>query len=280
MPNSYWRRSTRPSESHGPTSRQLRYIADLGGDVEYAKKLATWQMASDYIDELKKNPPKSGSVRPHLATSRQLDYIESLGGDRAKAATLSVEQASALIRELRAKPKAASVSGSSGPVPNQAAPQPMKRSADPRLDLLNGLIGGVRDGYFAVRADESDPITFIRISRPTKGQLAGCVKVQTQHSDVLKDAAVYYEMRGVWSVYSPSIIERLFLLCVDPIEAGRLYAKELNHCWRCNKPLTDGRSRHYGIGPDCEKIWPEVIDRIDELHDGHSFEWLHARSML
>jgi hypothetical protein len=35
-------------------------------------------------------------------------------------------------------------------------------------------------------------------------------------------------------------------------------------CSKCGKKLTHGRSRYYGIGPECEEFWPEVINFINE----------------
>jgi hypothetical protein len=263
----------RPDE--GPTIKQLRFIHDLGGDLVKAINMHSWREASDYIDDLKRNrpagaPPVGLTVTTPvvMASERQVDYVKALGGDPLRAAKMTRAQVSDYITELKSKPKV-----------EPAAPQPASTTlTDPRLDLLNGLLDGVRDGYFAVQIDENDPLTFMRISRPTRGQYDGALKIQTQHSDELKLAAVRWPS-GTWSTYRGKwIIDRLMVLVVDPTRASMKYAQELNHCAKCNKDLTDERSRHYGIGPDCEKLWPHHIERVDEMHGG-SYEQLRARSM-
>jgi hypothetical protein len=258
----------------GPTIKQLRFIHDLGGDLVKAINMHNWREASDYIDELKRNRPSGAppvgitvTTPVVMASSRQVDYIKSLGGDTDRAVKMTREEASRYIEELKKN--------------KSAAPQPTGTPVtDPRLDLLNGLLDGVRDGYYAVQLDDSDPLTFMRISRPTRGQYDGALKIQTQHSDELKVAAVRWPS-GAWSTYRGKwIIDRLMVLVVDPVRAGMTYSKKLNQCQRCNKDLTDERSRHYGIGPDCEKLLPQHIERVDEYHGGLSYETLRARAML
>jgi hypothetical protein len=266
----------RPSDE-GPTIKQLRFIHDLGGDLVRAIQMHNWREASDYIEELKRNrpsgaPPVGVTVTTPvvMASSRQVDYIKSLGGDPNRAVRMTREDASRYIEELKNN-KATT-----------AAPQPTGQPVtDPRLDLLQGLLDGVKDGYYAVQLDESDPLTFIRVSRPKKGEFEGAVKVQTQHSDELKLALVRWPS-SKWSKYrGDKIIDLLMVLVLDPVKFGLMYAKELNHCMKCNKPLTDERSRHYGIGPDCEKLWPTHVERVDDLmHNGHSYEYLKSRAML
>lgn len=264
----------RPDE--GPTIKQLRFIHDLGGDLVKAIYMHSWRDASHYIEDLKRNRP-SPVVAPVTVTTpvvmvsdRQLEYIKTLGGDLTHAAKLTRAQASEYIQELRSKPKEETA---------PAAPLSTAKSTDPRLDLLNGLLEGVRDGYYAVQSDDSDPLTFLRVSRPKSGQFEGSVKIQTQHSEELKLAACKWKS-GYWSVYRKSVIDRLLILVLDPTKAGMKYAQELGHCLRCNKELTDERSRFYGIGPECEKVLPNHINWVNEQHNGLPYETLKARSML
>jgi len=277
-----YRRPRSGGADHPPTARQIAFVKDLGGDEAKVRAMESWRDASDYIDELKKSPPKAGGPSPLLASSRQLEYIEKLGGDIVKAYKMTRKDASDYIAELRAK-RPVPVEP---PVTEEEEPAALStiKSVDPRLALLNGLLENVRDGYYAVRADETDPMRFLRISRPKTGKYAGSLKIQSRHSEALRDAVViyrstdwYFTTAHPWT--NNEIIESLMLLVVDPVSAGQRYAKEIGHCARCNLKLTDDRSRYYGIGPDCEKIWTHWIDRVDEVHEGHSYEWLHARSM-
>jgi hypothetical protein len=45
--------------------------------------------------------------------------------------------------------------------------------------------------------------------------------------------------------------------------------------------LTDDRSRHYLIGPDCDDKpqWKWVIEEVDDKNDGLSYEQLVARGL-
>lgn len=203
-------------------------------------------------------------------SERQLAYVKDLGGSVEFAKTLSREKASEYITELIAKKKE--------PAPVVVQPEPKK--VDPRLEMLSSLIGNIPNGYFAVREQETDPLVFIRLSRPDRGKFKGCVKIQTQHSDVLELALVRYPSSARWYVYRGSVIDKMLLVCLDPSGAQLQYARELGHCCNCNKTLTDERSRHYGIGPECEKFRPEIIDRVDEMNDGKSYETLRAQSLV
>lgn len=205
-------------------------------------------------------------------TDRQRDYLLALGGEIT--GPLTRKEASALIDQLKAKKKAA-------PAPAPApAPVPVP-VADVRLTMLDSFIDGVPDGYYAVRLEETAPITFLRVSRPKRygqNKISGVLKIQTQHSDDLADAAIKWPS-GKWSIYRQSVIDSLMLLVTDPFGAGMLYASEIGKCCRCNKALTDERSRHYGVGPDCEKVWPQIIARIDEQNDDRSYETLHRMGL-
>lgn len=189
------------------------------------------------------------------ATARQLEYIKDLGGDAAVrlARTMTKAQASSYIDELKTRKAGKPVTST-------------KQSVDPRLDLIKNMIDLVPSGYYAVRRQEGDPVTFMRISRPKPGaasRYAGALKVQTQHGPAFENEAVLWPS-GSWSIFRGSIIENMMLLVADHQEATLRYGQLIGRCMRCNLELTDERSRHYGIGPDCEKVWPWVIDAVDE----------------
>jgi len=217
--------------------------------------------------------PPAQPVRPFEVhelpvTDRQLRYIESLGGDTVHAAKLTKKAASDYIKRLLQ-------GGSVSTAPSTPA-APAKRPVDPRLGLLTGLFDQVRDGYYATQVDGSAPIRFLRISTPKRGRTAisqAARKIQSQHGPRWEVAGALWPS-GQWSIYDSRIIEQLMLVVTDQRGCLKRYSKELGHCCRCNTELTDERSRHYGIGPECEKHWPDVINEVDEENDGMPFEHL------
>ena len=96
----------------------------------------------------------------------------------------------------------------------------------------------------------------------------GMMLVQTQHGDALKKRA-YISRDGKIYLMSDTMgadyLTQIFMgIITGQREAAILYGREKGMCCRCGKQLTDERSRHYGIGPECEKHWSEIIDEIDE----------------
>lgn len=196
---------------------------------------------------------------PGSMTRKQHGYIMSLDADAAADAVrkqLSCNQASHLIDVLKKAPVT-------------TTPTPAEQPEDPRLKMVKGMIDMVPSGYFAVRPDSTVNYSFIRVSIPKTGRFKGCTKIQTQHSDDYRVEAVIWPS-GRWSIYRNSIIDDLLLLVVDFQGAAMAYAHEIGKCCRCNKALTDERSRYYGVGPECEQYWPWVTARIDEAA-GHTY---------
>lgn len=132
------------------------------------------------------------------------------------------------------------------------------------------LVRGLREGRYAVRADSSQPYIFLRHVRPKTGKKKGCLVFQTQHSEVFKDRLTIYPSGKAFCPEPRKIDQALLLACVDPITSMRAYARELGVCGRCGRKLTDERSRWYGIGPECEESWPDLIDEVDE-ENGFSY---------
>lgn len=202
-----------------------------------------------------------GSVAPTPSyleariTPRQLKYIEDLGGDAMHAAKLSKSEASAYIDRLK---KGAG---------SMTTTEPVKTKRDQQLDMLAELIKVIPDGYFATQIEEGERINFVRISRPKRNRYAGSIKVQTQHGPRFENAAALWPS-GKWSVWDSRVIDFLLLLVVDFKGCALRYARTINKCCRCNAALTDERSRHYGIGPECEKHSPWVIEEVDALDAG------------
>lgn len=154
-------------------------------------------------------------------------------------------------------------------------PKVDKMETDPRLKMIEGMIDMIPDGYYATAKDEGGHVDFLRISRPTRGRFAGTVKIQTEHSEQWRERMVRWAS-GKWSVYDSSVIEPLMLVIADHKTCARRYSIELQSCCVCNKLLTDDRSRHYLIGPICDKkdAWQYMIEWVDEHNDGLSFEEL------
>lgn len=157
--------------------------------------------------------------------------------------------------------------------PPPPPPAPVPYAMQPRTSVPLPMLADTPDGYFAVRLDDTDSYQFLRISRkfPKRSNKIGCIQVQRQASETLYEIMMYRpldspEGSAEWlRVSRPQYEKYIILILVDPIRAGLAYAKELEHCCKCGKALTDARSIHYGIGPECEKKWPEIIEMVDGL---------------
>lgn len=141
--------------------------------------------------------------------------------------------------------------------------QPKRPAPETCLKTPLAMIENLRDGRYAVRADENEKYMFIKVWRPKSGRKKGCLIISTQHSESYKECIVRWPS-GRWSVYDSRPDRNLIFVVADPITAARAYGREKNRCCRCGKELTDGRSIWYSIGPECEKSFPEIIDAVDE----------------
>lgn len=141
------------------------------------------------------------------------------------------------------------------------------------LGIPAEMLFDIREGRYAVSRNGTNSLDFVRLShvkaKPGKQvRFAGCLRVQTQHGDQLKDRAFISpkgEVRLTSQTMPADTLTQIFMLIiVSQRDAAIRYGREKGMCCRCGKQLTDERSRHYGIGPECEKHWPEVIDDTDE----------------
>lgn len=126
-----------------------------------------------------------------------------------------------------------------------------------------GFLESLRDGYYATRLSSDDEYTFFRVSRPKIGRYQNHIKIQTQHGPDYELMMVVYPDKSV-IVYDFKVEDELMLVCVTPYESNIAYAAKIGKCMRCNTELTDARSRHYGIGPECEKHWPWIIEAVED----------------
>lgn len=193
------------------------------------------------------------------ATTDQINYLVKLGANRRDAQRLTRKAASDMIDRYKKE--------------RQKVTAPT-RETRPKTIVPIALLEQVRDGRYAVRPDTDADWIFFRISHPKNGRLKGCLKVQTQHGEELYDRMTVYPSGQVWvgpSGYkwtTNEVDNRLLLVVVDQNQAAIDYGREIGRCCRCGKELTDERSRHYGIGPECEKVWPHIISLVDEQDEG------------
>lgn len=93
-------------------------------------------------------------------------------------------------------------------------------------------------GHYAVPGEDGE-LRFYRVDRPTSGQWAGRTFLKVQASDE-------------WHrVHASAVAGILRKIEANPAEAATTYGRELGHCYRCNRTLTDQTSRALGIGPEC-----------------------------
>ena len=164
-----------------------------------------------------------------------------------------------------------------GPTPGPA----LERNGEPKVMTTTAfpfpaqLLFGIREGRYAVSTDDSDRMTFIRISiiQPFKNvqrrrAFEGWLKIQTQHGDDLRDRYVISPDGSKYYAYTSwgprAMVPHLAMIVADPWRAAIAYGRELGQCCRCGKNLTDERSRYYGIGPECETKWGTIIDEVIE----------------
>lgn len=166
------------------------------------------------------------------------------------------------------------------PVVETPAPERRRSyvSDDPLLAMITGMVQMIPEGYYATAPNgENGHCDFVRIhtSKSRKSRYYNSLVIQTQHSDKWEVRMVLWSGTGKWSVYSPRVIDYLMEIVSDYKSCGIRYAVMLKHCMRCNKELTDDRSRHYLVGPECETKhkfnWPVLM--ADELNE-KSFETL------
>lgn len=216
------------------------------------------------IPAYRPTPPPAPALPPRdCVTAAQLSYIEKLKGDMTYAHKLTKSEASKYIDELKARPVV------TAPTPARATKVPVE------------LLDMVPDGYYAVQPDSTTPFTFLKVLRPKSGKYKDSFKVSTQHGPNWDEAFIRYPSGRLW-IPKPHVEESILLVLSDYRWAARNYAREIGTCCRCNTELTDERSRHYGIGPDCETKhrWEWVIQTVDEENDGMSYETLKARGVL
>lgn len=216
-------------------------------------------------------PRPNDSHRPQVVhvneppTDRQIWRVGKEGGDKTYAAKLNRKQCSEYIDSLIQAKRSQPVSR---PYVNPHLKPPVVSP------MLVTLLGGIKDGRYAWRPDADTRWTFVRITRPKTGEYAGAIKVQTQHGPNLKDRMKVYPDGGGRFDKANHWLERVIIgICMDASQAAIDYGRELEQCCRCGTKLTDDRSKHYTIGPECEKMWSHIIGLRDE-QEGAPYERL------
>lgn len=181
-----------------------------------------------------------------MVTERQLSYIASLSGDASYAASLTRKAASEYIDRLKKV---------SPPVHDA----PNRRQTKIPLEMLKGI----QPGYYAMQSP-GKPYRFYRVSVPKTGKYKGMMKVQSQHSEKYNIVLTVNLNTDSLYWYNMTCEEDIMILAVNQKACAVEYGQYIGRCCRCNKELTDERSRYFGIGPECEQHWPSVINMVTE----------------
>lgn len=229
------------------------------------------------------HPATAPGVPVTYASPRQLSFIADLGGDPLLCRGYTHSEASKVIDNLLVakgrKARMTEAAPAPTPAPTPEPDQPWKSTTETKVFLP--MLDSLPDGYYAWTPDIDANVTFLRVKRypsSAKNRFAGSVLVQTQHSDELLPAWVLWPSKRI-SRYRNGrnnfdIETVINALIVDYRACAMRYAQLKGNCCICNKELTDPRSRHYGIGPDCEKTHGWVITEVDENNDGVPWERL------
>lgn len=212
-------------------------------------------------------PVASSLSIPGMASPKQVRFLSDLGIPERAARHLDKHHAHLLIDELLAEQRGTPVSAPTPPQPTihtarQSEPE------DPRVQMIKAILVSIPNGYFAVDQGteptwgDTGKYDFLRISRPKSGKYKDAIKIQSQHGDRLENRAILWPS-GHLSVFDRRVLDPLMTMMADHKTCLTTYGQVIGRCCRCHKQLTDDRSRHYGIGPECEQIFPWVIEEVD-----------------
>ena len=132
------------------------------------------------------------------------------------------------------------------------------------------MLTSIPPGRYAWQPDSETPLTFVWIKRYTSGKRNGQLRVRSQHGPWYEDELTrLYDGKVIrWDDEIESVLIGVFC---DRFECAQRYAQEMRRCWSCNLELTVGRSRWYGMGPECEKRLAWYIEDVDNKK-GFTFE--------
>lgn len=189
----------------------------------------------------------------HMATEAQVKYLKDLGY-AGSAHLLTSREASRLIESY--KSRKATVTQATTSI-----------SEDPKVKALGMFLPGMADGYYAVRADDTQPFAFVRVALVKTGRWKGLRKISSQHGPRWDNEFLFRSDSTIFVFGHRSrairVAEAVMMAAASQTDASLNYAIELGRCCRCNAELTDERSRWYGIGPECETHRPDIIEAVD-----------------
>jgi hypothetical protein len=181
-------------------------------------------------DEALENQPEYKPARPFDvdATDNQIKFLNTLRSERGIAPYVAVrgrygvtkQSASAEIDHLI----------HNVPKTEVTARQGTRKVSYPKVPA----------GYYATPRPNSSEIDFWAVQVPTDGHFKGMT--------FLKRVIGGRPESRVKGSQAFAILKKIE---ADPTTAGKLFAEKLNHCYRCNRHLTEGASRTLGMGETC-----------------------------
>lgn len=226
-------------------------------------------------------------------TPAQVRYIEALGADMRAVGLMNKGQVSDYISAIKGG-TASNIAATPPSVPVAApVPIPAYRHSPELSDAAKAMLATIEDGYYAWQPDSATPLVFVRI-RERKGRasrLHGSRVIASQHSEAFTDEAFafpsgrtgYLRLDSRYGSRTAAgyqhriqgsditLDDAILGIAVNKFQAARDYALQKGRCCRCHKELTDERSRWYGIGPICDKVWTWYIEGVDN-EKGCTFE--------
>lgn len=185
-------------------------------------------------------------------------------------------QASNLITMMRAIPPVSKpkLTPAAPPVPafedEPPAPAPKPQLQEMLEPLPKMMVDKITDGRYAITADDNTETIFLRkytYKDDAKNRFAGCSLLQHRIAEEWHNHTVYWPSgkltRISHSYKGMEFPEAWAQVFADPQDAAHRFAEREHRCCSCGTNLTDARSRHYGIGPECEKARPDVIGWVN-----------------
>lgn len=108
----------------------------------------------------------------------------------------------------------------------------------------NARFADIPAGSYALWSNDAARWDFFTVSRPKSGKWVGWTFLK-QHF-----GANCQSIRGAQYAAVMSVIQR------NPAKCAANYGKQTNECGQCHTQLTNPKSIAKGIGPDCEKKFP------------------------
>lgn len=154
----------------------------------------------------------------------------------------------------------------------------MPRVAEKLTVPVGFIFDNITEGRFAVTDDRyGDKATFFaidlmkprqRMSWHTRAVLGALRIRQVRHAEQSPVVKAYIMPKTgdvIDMGWGATKVQDLVLRTLtSPWDHARQYATFMGRCARCGAGLIDDRSRWYGIGPECEKNWPEYMNLVND----------------